>query len=243
MKKQKIHSIIIVLVLIGLVSSSCTKFSNRIKGQGPVVRQSFELKSVSAVALSLDANVVLTHGDSQTVVIEGQQNIINNIEKYVTDEGMWNIGYYNSVRNHAGVNIYITSPLIDYARVSGSGNINCTNHFPDSSNVYLNISGSGSISMSVDANLLESVISGSGQVFLKGVAFEHSIHISGSGNVKAFELDTKNTYVKVSGSGNSEVLVSDYLNADISGSGSVYYRGNPDIDGNISGSGSIINWN
>ena len=240
---KKIQIILLATLFIGLGLSSCSKYTNRIKGQGPIVKQTVELPSISAVSLSIDANVTLTHGDSQTVLIEGQQNIINNIEKYVTSEGMWRIGYHNSVTSHSGVKIYITSPYIDYATVSGSGNVEGTNHFPDSANVFIGISGSGNISLSTDANIIESEISGSGQIFLSGSAFEHNINISGSGNVKAIGMNTRNTYVRISGSGNSEVAVEDYLHVDISGSGSVYYKGSPDIDADISGSGSIINWN
>jgi hypothetical protein len=241
MKSQPI--ILISIVLFAFAISSCTKYTSRIKGQGPVVKETVEMSSISAVSLSIDANVVLTRGDSQSVLIEGQQNIIANIEKYVTDEGMWRIGYYNSVTKHAGVTIYITSPGIDFATVSGSGNIETTNHFPGNAHVYLKISGSGNIWFSTDADIVESGISGSGQIFVRGTAREHSINISGSGNVKAFELATDNTIVRVSGSGNSEVFVQDYLNATISGSGSVFYKGNPEIEANISGSGTIINRN
>lgn len=240
-KRNQILLMAFLLATFGL--SSCTKYTNRIKGQGPVVKQTFDLPPVSALSLSIDANVILAHGDSQTVMIEGQQNIINNIEKYVTAQGMWNIGYDHSVTKHAGVNIFITSPLIDYARVSGSGNIEATNHFPDSANVFLGISGSGNIKMSTDANTIETEISGSGQIYLSGSAHDHNIDISGSGDVRAYGLVTQNTWVRISGSGNSEVTVLDYLNVKISGSGSVYYKGNPDIEANISGSGSIINRN
>lgn len=242
MKKTRIL-LFVAILFVAASFSSCTKYTNRIKGQGPVVSQDFDLPTITAVGLSIDADVILTQGDSQTVRIEGQQNIINNIEKYVTSEGMWRIGYYNSVKNHAGIRIYITSKTIDYASISGSGNINSTNHYPDSSNVYLGISGSGNIQFSTDAHIVESVISGSGRITLSGSAYEHSINISGSGGIKSFGLSTKNTYAKISGSGSSEVTVEEYLNANISGSGNVYYKGNPEIDGNISGSGSIINWN
>lgn len=207
------------------------------------MEQSFVLPSVSALSLSIDADVIITHGDSQTVSIEGQQNIISNIEKYVTGQGMWNIGYVHPVTKHSGVRIKITSPYIDYLRVSGSGNIQGTNHFPDSTRVFAGISGSGNISISLDAQVVETEISGSGQVFLKGSAQDHSINISGSGNVKAFGLETRNTYVNTSGSGNSEVNVLEYLGVKISGSGNVFYKGNPDIEANVSGSGSILNWN
>ena len=152
LKMKKIEIILLAAIFIGFGLSSCTKYTNNIKGQGPIVQQTFELPPISAVSLSIDANVFLTHGDSQTVMIEGQQNIINNIEKYVSSDGMWRIGYHNSVNNHAGVRILITSPYIDHASISGSGNVESTNHFPDSTNVYLGISGSGNISFSTDKN-------------------------------------------------------------------------------------------
>ena len=147
------------------------------------------------------------------------------------------------VKRNDFVTIYITLPNIDYAAISGSGSIQSTNSFTDTTNVYLNISGSGSINMYTNAHLIESFISGSGRIELGGSAYEHRIDISGSGDIKAFNLETTNTYVSVSGSGNSEVWVIDYLDVNISGSGSVYYRGNPQINANISGSGGIYNAN
>ena len=243
MKQIRNRILFLVITALALTNSSCTKFTNRIKGQGPVVKQTYDMPPISGLALSIDANVIVTHGDSQTVMIEGQQNIINNIEKYVTAEGLWNIGYYHSVTSHAGVRVIITTPRMDYVRVSGSGNIETTNTFPDSANVYVGISGSGNISMATNANSLESEISGSGRITLYGTAWDHHINISGSGDVRAFGLNTRNTYVRISGSGNSEVDVEEYLNVTISGSGNVLYKGNPDIEANISGSGTIINWN
>lgn len=242
MKKTKFILPLIAIALI-TIFPSCSKYNSSVKGSGPVVTQEFVLPNISAVGLSIDANVILTRGDSQTVVIEGQQNIINNIEKYVTSDGYWSIGYYNNVKNHAGVTIYITSPNIDYATISGSGSIQSTNTFSDTTNVYLNISGSGSIYMNTQAHIIESTISGSGRIEINGSAYEHRIDVSGSGDIRAYGLETTNTYVRISGSGNSQIWVNDYLDVNISGSGSVYYTGNPQINANISGSGGIFNTN
>lgn len=242
MKKAKF---ILPVLLLGvlLMFSSCDKNGPSVKGSGPIVTQEFVLPSISAVGLNIDANVVLTRGDSQIVRITGQQNIINNIEKYVTPDGYWNIGYYNNVKNHAGITIYLTTPTIDYATISGSGSIQTTNSFTDSTNVYLSISGSGSIFMNTHAHIIQSFISGSGQIELGGSAYEHQIDISGSGGIRAYNLSTINTYVKISGSGNSQVWATAYLDVNISGSGSVYYLGTPQINVNISGSGGIFNVN
>jgi hypothetical protein len=201
------------------------------------------LPNISAIGLSIDANVVLTHGEPDVVVIKGQQNIIDNIKMYVNSDGFWDISYFKNVRSHAGVTIYITSPFIDYISVNGSGSVNSGNTFADSTHVYLKISGSGNIGFNTIASLTESEISGSGEIYLTGSSDQHRIRISGSGGVRAFNFPTVKTYINISGSGNCEVNVSNLLDVDISGSGNVYYIGYPQISQNISGSGGIYNSN
>jgi hypothetical protein len=242
MKKINIY-LFIAIVAIALTSASCSKDNKNIKGSGPVVEQSFNLPPIHGTVLSIDANVFITPGDSQTVRITGQQNIIDNIEKFVQSDGIWRIGYYHSVRNHAGVSIYITTPHFDYATISGSGNTETTNFFSDSTNVYLSISGSGNIIMRNHAQLIECEISGSGNISLYGTADSQYINISGSGNVAAFGMDVYDSWVKISGSGSSQVNVEHFLDVNISGSGSVFYKGNPQMNVNISGSGAVINSN
>jgi hypothetical protein len=242
---MKIQTLIIsaTIVLLGSIMVSCDKESGPIKGQGPVVEQSFILPSVAAVSLNIDANVVLTHSETDEIVIEGQQNIIDNIKMYVNTDGFWDISYFKNVRSHAGVTIHISSPYIDYISISGSGSVNSVNSFPDSANIYLKISGSGNIGFNTIANSTESEISGSGEIYLNGNSYDHRIRISGSGSVRAFNFSTSETYVNISGSGSSEVNASGLLDVKISGSGNVYYIGYPQISSDISGSGGIFNAN
>lgn len=234
--------LIAVLVVLAVFVSSCGKDGGRVKGDGPIVSQSFDLPTINGIALSIDAEVILTEGESQEVRIEAQQNIINNIEKYVSN-GIWNIDFYNNVGSHASIRIFVTSKVLDYASISGSGYIHTENTYTDTTNLYLKISGSGNISVQTIADLIESDISGSGEIRANGSANEHRINISGSGSIKAFGLETKNTSVDISGSGNSEVFANDFLDVKISGSGSVFYMGNPQINVNISGSGGVVDSN
>ncbi len=233
---------LIFAAIIVVISAGCDKDRAGIKGSGTIVSQEFNMPDITGVQLSIDGNVYLTEGDTQQVRIEAQQNILDNIKKSVSG-GKWNIEYYNNVKNHEGIDIYVTTPLINYLAISGSGNIESTNTFTDSTDVYLSISGSGNIDMSLLADFIESSISGSGNIYLTGKANEYRITISGSGNLKAFGLQTYKTDITISGSGNSEVFVTDDLDVIISGSGNVYYKGYPGIDVTISGSGSLINSN
>ena len=241
MKAFNIKSVITVIILV-VLSSSCDKSIVGINGTGPVVSQNFDLPLIDGIQLSIDGNVSVTEGDTQMVRVEAQQNIIDNIRKTVSG-GKWNIEYVNSVNSHNGINIFITVPSINLATISGSGNISSTNTFMDSTNVFLQISGSGNISMGLLADRIESTISGSGNIYLTGEANEHKIKISGSGNVAAFGLETSKSDITISGSGNSEVFADDNLNVVISGSGNVFYIGYPAINVSISGSGALINSN
>ena len=64
--------------------------------------------------------------------------------------------------------------------------------------------------------------------------------VSGSGDLKCSDLQSENTIIGVSGSGNARVFASVSLKARVSGSGDIYYRGNPSSpEIHTSGSGSV----
>jgi hypothetical protein len=66
-----------------------------------------------------------------------------------------------------------------------------------------------------------------------------NIAISGSGDLYAENLETRNAEVHVSGSGECKLFVSGKLQASVSGSGDVYYKGEPVVKAHVSGSGKV----
>jgi hypothetical protein len=94
--------------------------------------------------------------------------------------------------------------------------------------------------MKVNTNSLKSLISGSGNILLKGNASSHEIDITGSGDVDAPELRTEVTRVSISGAGDAKVYADRELDTNINGSGNVFYGGNPEkFSKQISGTGKI----
>ena len=90
---------------------------------------------------------------------------------------------------------------------------------------------------------MESEISGSGSIYLAGLADHHLARITGSGRLHAFDMLAKSAAVSITGSGDCFLTVSDHLKAKITGSGDAIYRGHPRIDKTITGSGEVINQN
>lgn len=65
------------------------------------------------------------------------------------------------------------------------------------------------------------------------------IHITGTGNVSAFEMEAKDCIIRISGAGNCEVNVSDNLDVIVSGVGNIFYLGQPALRSDISGVGKV----
>jgi hypothetical protein len=263
MKTIKSLSVTFILVVVLTAFVSCEKCEVfGIKGEGPEVRETLELPQTKGLVLEIPATVYLTQGEEQSVVIEAQQNIIDNIEssnKY----GALKLKFDRNVAKSKPIKIYMTVENIDKIDVSGSGEVISDTKFitdgylsinisgsgkvqinADADEVGLNISGSGEICLSSVCNKIEGDISGSGEIRLENGSTSYAnLNVSGSGDIYAFNYLIEECYINTAGSGDSRVNVSDKLSVKIAGSGDVYYKGNPTVALSIAGSGSVINNN
>lgn len=231
---------LIILAFTSIAFFSCTRdLLPGIEGVGNIVENTVVVDDFNGFVSAINADVFVSQGDEQEVVIKAQQNIIDNIELNVKN-GIWTIKYYEWVLHAKPVKIYITIPDLTKAAISGSGDIIGLTAFKGLDKLDLVISGSGSIDIDTESNALDVVISGAGDLGLSGSTDILDILVSGSGSIDAFSLESTEAEITISGSGNAFLTVNDYLKVMISGSGSVYYRGDPEIETTVSGSGRII---
>lgn len=194
------------------------------------------------IASSGSFDVKITMGSKESLRLEGDDDVINDIETKVENgilkirnkkQGNWN---WRSVRNK--VTIYITAKSLNSITLSGSGDIS-VNGVVKASKLTNILSGSGSISLTADADEYSGTLSGSGELDIRGSADKAIIRIAGSGDFDGKDLKTLETDIKVSGSGNATIRAEKHLNAVVSGSGDISYIGNPKVEKTKSGSGSI----
>ena len=117
-------------------------------------------------------------------------------------------------------------------KISGSSDVK----FPH--NVKLRL-GEFSVFEDLDCKNLTSKVSGSGDITLKGKADEARYSVSGSGDIKAYDLSVNDLSCSVSGSGDARVYAKDNMNLSVSGSGDIRYKGPASVHKSKSGSGSI----
>lgn len=210
-----------------------------IKGEGPVVKKTLKLSAFEGISLGISGNVYLKQGPVQSVEVESQQNIIDNLMTDIEDN-VWKIRFEKNVRGYEKLNIYITIPNLTTARISGSGDIIGKTPFTLSGDAKLGISGSGAILLDLKGDAIDAAISGSGDIELKGTANALKVQISGSGDVNAFEMAAKKASIAISGSGDAMIHVTEILDAAVSGSGDITYKGQPKVKAKISGSGEVM---
>jgi hypothetical protein len=234
-------------LLITLISfSSCLHNTDFIcdNADGGIETQIIELGDFEGIDLNIAADVYLTEGAVQEVKITGKTDAIAKLEREI-DNGIWEIEFDECVRNH-DIEIHITMPKLTSVSISGSGDVIGETAFNSTDeNVDFKISGSGYLSLEMNANKIHTKISGSGDARLSGSATEHELKISGSGSLNGFGLVATDQITTISGSGSAEVFVDGgILDAKISGSGKVYYKGNPtSFSADVSGSGKVIDAN
>lgn len=252
----------LVAGLIGLVTVFVLTSCNKIKGSGPEVTEERSLEAYSAIAAEFPGDVLITYGNAYKLSIEGQQNIIDELETVVTNN-LLTIKFKknNIIKNADQLTVRITTPDIKSLRLNGSGNMMVHNTIESnqlslsiygSGNMHLagvaaqelstNITGSGNLDIGeLSAELLDASITGSGDMEVNGgTVTDEKIKVTGSGNIELLSLRAANSEVQLTASGNVRIWVTDHLKVKITGSGSVYYKGEPSVDEvTITGSGRL----
>lgn len=226
------NGILAILLVVSL--SSC---NDCIEGNGKMATRTARFTEITAINLSISADVKLVNDSLGTVKIEGESNII---EKIMLEQNGTKLRISSEPCISANKPIIITIPVKNIAdlQINGSGSIKSESKMK-ASDLELGINGSGDIDLDVDATNVMSNVNGSGNIILKGAAQRHKIEINGSGDVKAENFPTGNVAITVNGSGDCKVFATTALGIKIRGSGNVYYSGAPDISSDIKGSGGL----
>lgn len=221
-------------IILLTILTSC---NDCMEGNGKMATRTAKFSEITAINLSVSADVKLVADSSGTVKIEGESNIIKAIilEQQGTKLRITSEPCFST---NKPVTITIPMKLVTDLQINGSGSIKSESKMA-ASDLELGINGSGDIDLEVNAANVMSNINGSGNIILKGAAQRHKIEVNGSGNMDAENFPTGNVGITVNGSGDCKVMATTALSIKIRGSGNVYYSGAPDISSEIKGSGSL----
>lgn len=213
---------------------------NRINGSGNVTKSTRNVATFTGVTVGGSMHVTVIAGKQSSVVVETDDNLQEYLETKVKD-GMLVITFTKgkNISKITRAKVIVTNPDLDKVRLSGSGTLKTEGNFKSSDVFDAAVSGSGKLIANVESKETRASISGSGNMELTGNTERLNIAISGSGNFKGYELSTKKSTARVSGSGNVQTRVEDNLEAMIAGSGNIYYKGEASVTSKTAGSGKV----
>ncbi len=115
-----------------------------------------------------------------------------------------------------------------FYEINGSGNVTQEGSAPLTGDAFeIRVNGSGNVNLNLECARLKIGIAGMGNVDLKGKADALEVSITGSGNINAFDCKAVRAGIRIVGSGDAFVQVTDTLDCSIVGAGNVVYKGEP----------------
>jgi hypothetical protein len=190
-------------------------------------RETRNVSTFTKISFRVPGKLYLRQGSPQKVEIEGDKDILREIETDVEGtklvigkEGKWLDWKWG---DEDRINVYITVKDINAISVSGSGDLIGETKII-TSELNLNVSGSGSLKLDADVSGdVEADVSGSGDIDLSGKCRDFNSDVSGSGKV------------------NIRLAISNGADFGVSGSGKIYASGSAQrVNTSISGSGKVL---
>ena len=202
-------------------------------------RETRPVAGFSAIELSAPLKLELIQGDTESLVVEGDERALADLETVVEKGSLilrakarFGLPWNSKVR------ATVTAKNIEALAISGSGDIAAQSL--RSPSLRIAVSGSGDVRIvALDSSNVEVSVSGSGDVSIGGKADGVSTRIAGSGDVKAGKLEARAAKISIAGSGDTTVWAKESLAVSIAGSGDVRYYGDPSVKKSIVGSGSV----
>ncbi|WP_281233369.1 head GIN domain-containing protein [Flavobacterium gelatinilyticum] len=232
--------LLFALALFFASGNAQSQDKSKLKGNGKIVTQTRNTGDYNDIKISGFFDVDLTAGKEGKITITGEENLLSSIKVEVEDNSLKiYVERFKNIKPTKNIRITVPFEKISELSLAGSGDVK-SKDIIKSDKFSVKLSGSGNLTLPVDADNVELTVSGSGNVHLKGTAGNFSSRLSGSGDIDASDLKSKHVDAVISGSGNSKVSCNDSLTARVSGSGNIRYVGNPEKrDVKVSGSGTI----
>ncbi|WP_167616474.1 head GIN domain-containing protein [Maribellus sediminis] len=230
--------VLFALLSLPLLFTSCI-FSPTIKGNGNVTTEERELDQFDEIKASRGINLYLTQGESKTLVIEADENLIEVIETEVVGHELI-IRSTANVKNAKSFTVFVTAPKFEAIKGVAGCNIYSENEI-SADELELRASAGSNIKLEINAATVDAASSAGSNIKLEGLAEDFYGRASSGSNIKAEDLKTKNAEAKVNSGANIWITADKRLEANANSGGNIFYAGDPkETDFHKSSGGNVI---
>lgn len=233
------------LLLISIFSISMYSCDSNdiecIRASSNIISESRDIKDFNSVIFNAVGEVKLTQSQDFSFSISGPDNVVELTTTEIQND-LLVIGSEKCFNGNYNLDIEISAPSFEYVNLVGVGRME-TVGFITGNSITIDIFGVGEVEADIRADSLYTNVTGQSEIVYGGEVDWHQTTAAGTFQLKAFNLETKNTFVDIQGIGDCEVNAAESLAVKISGEGNVYYKGNPQVQTDITGEGDVIDSN
>ena len=238
-----------LLIFTSLVIASCSSIGGSglgggVPGSGKIQTETREPGAFEAIAIEYPgAEIIVQQGDKEVIEIEADDNLLPQLSTEVLSgtltiknvESDWKTTVNPSKPMKINIvvrdlnEILLSAPVADLK-------VNDV----QAGRLRLVVSGGAQVRLNgIQVDLLDSVLTGTGDIQASGTADELKLVLSGLGDFNAADLQSNKADIELSGMGGATVRVEEELAATITGAGSIQYFGNPRVEQSVNGAGSV----
>jgi hypothetical protein len=237
MNRKNLFSTIFTLFAMLFLLQSCGDQVHE-KGSGNITSETRNVGAFFKLDIEGAYEIVLQEGTNPLIAVETDDNLHQYIETTIDGKTL-RIRSVEKVEASEYTRLIITYQNLDEIRLGGAAKISNQGRL-NAGELTIRVDGAGILNLSLQAEELDLQLDGAGAVNLSGKVNKQRLELSGAGNVDAFELQSKDCDISLSGFGSAQVFVTDNLNAEVSGVGSIRFKGDPrNIKREVTGLGNI----
>jgi len=192
--------------------------STGLKGSGTHAESPREVEQFSALTVKGGFEVTVSIGDEHSVVLDGDDNILDVITTTVED-GRLNVETTEKINPDLPLRLTVTSPVLTDMSVEGAAEVSLSGLAGDT------------FGFSCDG-ACDATISGSTTAL--------NLSLSGAANLNTRDLEAQDVTISVDGAADVTVCANQSLTATLSGAGAVHYACEPEnVSQTVRGAGTI----
>ena len=233
---------IIVATVLSLMLFSCNfdlNLNPGVRGNGNVIKQDRTINNTfSSIKATEGLDVYLTQGDTESIVIEADDNLHDLILTHVED-GVLKIHTEKNIGYASAKKVHVAFKTISNITSTSGSDVFSTNTITAETLNLKSTSGSD-MKLDVDATVLHCHSSSGSDMRLSGKAKKLIAEATSGSDIKAADLIAESSEVKASSGADITVNTSKELTAKASSGGDIKYYGNPEkVNKSDSSSGSV----
>jgi hypothetical protein len=188
------------------------------RGSGISAIDAREVAPFTAVELAGSNTVVIHVGDSQSVAVAGDDNLVGRITTVVRNDRLV-IDDTGSFTTRAPMAVAVSVPSLDAVVLGGAGTVT--------------VDGVKSADFSAE-------LAGNGTLAVTGSVERVSAVLGGTGTLDLHDLVATDGTAQLRGTGEIRMYVTSALEAALTGTGSISYRGAPTVTVHNTGTGTVV---